>query len=144
MSTTISTILVVVWHTQFISKMLINTDRINIYVTSNEKVKIGDYILDNGSIVKLTNDAVEQGEKVIFTTDQNLIQEGIPAISVKELNPGIKRKPTLAELGISCEEALAIRHQFGAMAADWDDPEMDIYDDEELDNNWQHLIYICI
>ena len=44
-------------------------------------------------------------------------------------------KPTLAELGISREEALAIRHQFGAMAADWDDPEMDIYDDEELDNN---------
>ena len=44
-------------------------------------------------------------------------------------------KPTLKELGISREEALAIRYQFGAMTADWDDPEMDAYDDEELNNN---------
>ncbi len=44
-------------------------------------------------------------------------------------------KPTLAELGISPEEAIAIRNSFGPMIEDWDDPAMDVYDDEELDNN---------
>ncbi len=51
-----------------------------------------------------------------------------------------RHKPSLAELGISREEALAIRYQFGAMAADWDDPEMDVYDDEELDKN-QNIVF---
>ncbi len=45
-----------------------------------------------------------------------------------------KQNLSLEELGISQEEALALRHQFGAMAADWDSPEMDIYDDIVIEN----------
>jgi hypothetical protein len=45
----------------------------------------------------------------------------------------LHRKPTLAELGISQEEAIAIRQSFGTPFDDWDDPAMDVYDDEELD-----------
>jgi hypothetical protein len=46
-----------------------------------------------------------------------------------------KHKPTLEELGISREEAIAIRKSFGSPFDDWDDPAMDVYDDEELDKN---------
>jgi hypothetical protein len=37
----------------------------------------------------------------------------------------------LRERGISEDEAAELRHRFGAAAADWDDPAMDIYNDTQ-------------
>lgn len=55
--------------------------------------------------------------------------------SIEDLKNEVKsrHKPTLTELGISKEEAIAIRKSFGTPFDDWDDPAMDVYDDKELD-----------
>lgn len=37
------------------------------------------------------------------------------------------------ELGMTQDEALALRASFGSLAEDWDDPAMDVYDDRRLD-----------
>lgn len=38
-----------------------------------------------------------------------------------------KKHPTLDDLGWTLEEAAGLRILFGSIAEDWDDPDMDIY-----------------
>ncbi|MDP8228740.1 MAG: hypothetical protein P9M15_04740 [Candidatus Electryoneaceae bacterium] len=48
------------------------------------------------------------------------------------LNPSIRKKKyqTIYDLGWTHEKAVRIRAQLASFASDWDDPEMDVYDDE--------------
>jgi len=50
-------------------------------------------------------------------------------ISVSTDNPYPKKSLTIDDLGWTKEQAMAIRGMFGSIAADWDDPSMDVYDD---------------
>lgn len=62
-------------------------DYVNIYITSNEEIKEGDWYFDGTDLVhKKTkyNDTLVDGhkdaKKIILTTDQDLIKEGVQAI----------------------------------------------------------------
>jgi len=53
---------------------------INIYITSDEEIKEGDWILWEGKVVKAINTLYWDAKKIILTTDQDLINDGIQAI----------------------------------------------------------------
>jgi hypothetical protein len=61
----------------------------HIYITSDEEIKEGDWFIykneiihrDKGKIDSMWVDAVKNGKKIILTTDQDLIKDGIQAIS---------------------------------------------------------------
>jgi hypothetical protein len=60
----------------------------NIYITNDEEIKEGDWFIykneiihrDKGKIDSMWVDAVKNGKKIILTTDQDLIKDGIQAI----------------------------------------------------------------
>jgi len=55
----------------------------NIYITSNEEIKEGDWCLDEDGLKKCTAHAGAMNhyfEKIILTTDQDLINDGVQAI----------------------------------------------------------------
>ena len=52
----------------------------NIYITSDEEIKISDYILCNNEVYKWHDNIEESDRKIILTTDQDLIKDGIQAI----------------------------------------------------------------
>lgn len=75
----------------------LNTSKQNIYITSDEKIKVGDWfinILSNQNVVKCESIAYEEQlqemnncssdkckfRKIILTTDQDLIKDGVQAI----------------------------------------------------------------
>jgi hypothetical protein len=65
----------------------------HIYITSDEEIKEGDWIIWNKKIVKAINTAYYSAKKIILTTDQDLIKDGVQAIGdefielfVKNLN----------------------------------------------------------
>jgi hypothetical protein len=54
---------------------------INIYITSDEKIKEGDYYLgDDDNIYNLLTTVVKNGRKIVLTTDQRLIKDGVQDI----------------------------------------------------------------
>ena len=58
----------------------------NIYITSDEEIKGGDWIIENNNLGKCTNELwVKRGasiltKKIILTTDQDLIKDGVQGI----------------------------------------------------------------
>ena len=54
----------------------------NIYITSDEEIKVNDYITDGYLVWKWKDDSSLLGrKKVILTTDQDLIKDGVQAIN---------------------------------------------------------------
>jgi len=53
----------------------------NIYITSDEKIKEGDYYLgDDNQIYNLVKSVNNNGKKIILTTNTELIEEGVQSI----------------------------------------------------------------
>jgi len=73
------------------------TTKLNIYITNDEEIKEGDYVYrDSGIVFKITKELLEYYEsikdkdthkryKIILTTDQELIADGVQAIDDKFL-----------------------------------------------------------
>jgi hypothetical protein len=69
----------------------------HIYITSDEEIKIDDYYLgDDNHIYCLVTTVNSNGKKIILTTDQDLIEEGVQPISDEFLEWFVKNP--------SCEE----------------------------------------
>jgi hypothetical protein len=74
----------------------------NIYITSDEEIKIDDYYLgDDNYIYCLVSGVNYNGKKIILTTDQELIEEGIQAIDDEFLEWFVKNP--------SCE-SIEVKH----------------------------------
>jgi hypothetical protein len=52
----------------------------NIYITSDEEIKEGDWVIWNKKIVKAIDTDYYSAKKIILTTDQDLIKDGVQAI----------------------------------------------------------------
>jgi len=66
-----------------IYKVRDNNEGLNIYITSNEEIKEGDWCLDEDGLKKCTAHAGAMNhyfQKIILTTDQDLIKDGVQAI----------------------------------------------------------------
>jgi hypothetical protein len=68
----------------------------NIYITSDEEIKEGDWIIWNKKIVKAIDTDYYSAKKIILTTDQDLINDGVQAIDDTFLEWFVKNP--------SCEE----------------------------------------
>jgi hypothetical protein len=68
----------------------------NIYITSDEEIKEGDWIIWNKKIVKAIDTDYYSTKKIILTTDQDLINDGVQAIDDTFLEWFVKNP--------SCEE----------------------------------------
>ena len=72
------------------------TYNVNIYITSDEEIKEGDWIIENNNLGKCTNELwVKRGasiltKKIILTTDQDLINDGVQKIDDEFLQWFIK------------------------------------------------------
>ena len=98
----------------------------NIYITSDEEIKLNDYITDGYKVWKWKDDSSLLGrKKVIFTTDQDLINEGVQAIDDEFLEWFVKNP--------SCEEVevIPLRKSSG------------YYDEKEV-WHWDFLAYKII
>jgi hypothetical protein len=81
---------------------------LNISITNDEEIKEGDWFIykneiihrDKGKIDSMWVDAVKNGKKIILTTDQNLIKNGVQAIDDDFLEWFVKNP--------SCEEVKVI------------------------------------
>jgi hypothetical protein len=81
---------------------------LNISITNDEEIKEGDWFIykneiihrDKGKIDSMWVDAVKNGKKIILTTDQNLIKDGVQAIDDDFLEWFVKNP--------SCEEVKVI------------------------------------
>jgi hypothetical protein len=75
----------------------------NIYITSDEEIKIGDReIIDNECRkLKFTKDETRIGKKIILTTDQDLIKDGVQAIDDEFLEWFVKN-PSCEFVEIQC------------------------------------------
>ncbi|MEY4573214.1 MAG: hypothetical protein RLZ10_2498 [Bacteroidota bacterium] len=82
--------------------------KLNIYITSDEEIKVDEYYLgEDNNIYCLVSSVNYNGKKIILTTDQELIEEGIQAISDEFLkwfvkNPdceSVEVKPLLSNNG---------------------------------------------
>lgn len=70
---------------------------INIYITNDEEIKFNDYITDGYKVWKWKDDSSLLGrKKIILTTDQDLIKDGVQAIDDEFLEWFVKNP--------SCEE----------------------------------------
>jgi hypothetical protein len=77
----------------------------NIYITSDSEIKEGDWIIRNKKIVKAINTAYYSAKKIILTTDQDLIKDGVQAIDDEFLEWFVKNP--------MCEEAKIENHVVG-------------------------------
>lgn len=68
----------------------------HIYITSDEEIKISDYILCNNEVYKWHDNIEESDRKIILTTDDDLINDGVQAIDNEFLEWFVKNP--------SCEE----------------------------------------
>ena len=86
---------------------------INICITSNEEIKVNDYITDGYKVWQWKDDSSLLGrKKVILTTDQDLIKDGVQAIDDEFLEWFVKNP--------SCE--------FIEIVDDWNSPIIDAYE----------------
>ena len=66
-------------------------DYVNIYITSDEEIRVNDYITDGYKVWKWKDDSSLLGrKKIILTTDQDLIKDGVQAINDKFLEWFVK------------------------------------------------------
>ena len=86
------------------------SQEMNIYITSDEEIKVSDYILYNNEVYKWHDNIQKSAKKIILTTDQDLIKDGVQAIDDEFLEWFVKNP--------SCE-FVKIKHkdviQFGNM-----------------------------
>ena len=71
----------------------LNTTKQNIYITSDEEIKEGDWCIDEDGLKKCTAHAGAMNhyfQKIILTTDQDLIKDGVQAIDDEFLNWFVK------------------------------------------------------
>ena len=82
---------------------------LNIYITSNEEIKEGDWIITKGTLVQanLLSYDVVKGSKVILTTDQDLIKDGVQVIDDEFLEWFVKNP--------SCEWVEVVYRLFNPM-----------------------------
>jgi hypothetical protein len=94
-----------------------NSDNLNIYITSNNEIKEGDWFLDevDNLIHKAHKDfsvfktnVGSTRKKIILTTDQDLIKDGVQAIDDEFLKWFVKN-PSCEEVGVD-EEFLKLVH----------------------------------
>ncbi len=78
------------------NSLLLRPKSRNIYITSDEVIKISDYILCNNEVYKWHDNIEESDRKIILTTDQDLIKDGVQAIPAEFLEWFVKNQ--------SCEE----------------------------------------
>jgi hypothetical protein len=84
-----------------VSSMIPTETIYNIYITSDEKPKAGDWSLYHNKIHKCIEDIVgDEFKKIILTTDQDLIADGVQAIDDEFLEWFVKNP--------SCEEVEVI------------------------------------
>jgi hypothetical protein len=79
----------------------------NIYITSDEEIKEGDWVIYNNKVFKIgrgDNELFHLGEKIILTTDQDLINNGIQAIDDEFLEWFIKNP--------SCEKVEVVKEMY--------------------------------
>ena len=86
----------------------------NIYITSDEEIKEGDWMIrDNENLIKVTKDFFwdfgVRYYKIILTTDQDLIEDGVQAIDDQFLEWFVKN-PSCKELKID----LVLVNEFGS------------------------------
>jgi hypothetical protein len=69
----------------------------NIYITSDEEIKEGDWVLNQKScevyIITNINELVSYEKKIILTTDQDLIKDGVQivkGVGIESFNNGYK------------------------------------------------------
>jgi hypothetical protein len=66
-------------NSRLLSPILYKTQ--NIYITSDEEIKEGDWYINNGNLLKCTEVKKRSScKKIILTTDQDLIKDGVQAI----------------------------------------------------------------
>ena len=86
----------------------IRTDICHLYITSNEEIKEGDWYLDTTVNVIFKNDKLFLNgtgyKKIILTTDQDLIADGVQAIDDEFLEWFVKNP--------SCEEVKVMKDTF--------------------------------
>ena len=81
---------------------------VNIYITSDEEIKDGDWIIENNNLGKCTNELwAKRGasiltKKIILTTDQDLINNGVQKIDDEFLEWFVKN-PTCEKVEIRKE-----------------------------------------
>ena len=74
----------------------------NIYITNDEEIKVGDWCLDEDGLKKCTDHAGAMNHyysKIILTTDQDLINDGVQAIDDEFLEWFVKN-PTCEEVEV--------------------------------------------
>jgi hypothetical protein len=75
----------------------------HIYITNSEEIKLNDYITDGYIVLQWKDDSSLLGrKKVILTTDQDLIKDGVQAIEYEFLEWFFKN-PSCEEVGIKVE-----------------------------------------
>ena len=65
---------------QMLENIELDCQNQNLYITSDEDIKISDYILCNNEVYKWHDNIEESDRKIILTTDQDLIKNGVQAI----------------------------------------------------------------
>jgi hypothetical protein len=80
-------------------RMLPSSNYQNIYITSDEEIKEGDWIKWGEAIYKANKKYIPPFKKIILTTDQDLIKDGVQAID-DEFLEWLVKNPTCEEVEI--------------------------------------------
>ena len=100
---------------------------INIYITSDEEISEGDYIITlNKKVINvsyLLSEDVANGKKIILTTDVDLIVDGVQAIPEEFLEWFVKN-PSREEVDVNYEN---YKEGVGLMTSTWRISEDDKY-----------------
>jgi hypothetical protein len=81
----------------WIDNLVYGSNNQNIYITNDEEIKEGDWYLNNGHLLKCAELKIRSScKKIILTTDQDLIKDGVQAIDDTFLEWFVKNP--------SCEE----------------------------------------
>jgi hypothetical protein len=64
-----------------LEKILPSSNYQHLYITNGEQIKEGDWILWEGKVVKAINTSYWDAKKIILTTDEQLITDGVQSIS---------------------------------------------------------------
>ena len=82
---------------------ILDSENVNIYITNSEEIKFNDYITDGYKVWQWKDDSSLLGrKKVILTTDQDLIKDGVQKIDDEFLEWFVKNP--------SCEEVEVVEN----------------------------------
>jgi hypothetical protein len=110
----------------------IRTDICHLYITSDEEIKVNDYITDGYRAWKWKDDSSLLGrKKIILTTDQDLIKDGVQAIDDEFLEWFVKNP--------SCE-FVEINKEYLSNTGEW--KEVLLPSEWEVDTKFRYKIII--